>query len=283
MATEISGTRRPGGRTERTRLAALNATLELLGERGYAELTVEAVAERSGVHKTTLYRRWESAEGLVAAALLMGTEQEWTAPDTGSLEGDLRGINLELVHYFTSPGERELPTASISAAFLSTRAADALREFYVDRHARSAVVVDRAVERGEVPAGTDAGRGRAGGVRADLLPPVRLPRRRDARRTPESPPRRPPPPRKPACSRQRTTEPPLSSVTALVDRLGLGGAVGHPALPDVEGLRPLVRREHPQDGAVPGQLFDDPVVQRPAEAPPPVLRQHVQRVQLPGP
>ncbi|WIY02654.1 TetR/AcrR family transcriptional regulator [Amycolatopsis mongoliensis] len=156
MATEISGTRRPGGRTERTRLAALNATLELLGERGYAELTVEAVAERSGVHKTTLYRRWESAEGLVAAALLMGTEQEWTAPDTGSLEGDLRGINLELVHYFTSPGERELPTASISAAFLSDRAADALREFYVDRHARSAAVVDRAVERGEVPPGTDA-------------------------------------------------------------------------------------------------------------------------------
>ncbi|MCR6484840.1 TetR/AcrR family transcriptional regulator [Amycolatopsis sp. OK19-0408] len=155
MATEISGTKRPGGRTERTRLAALNATLELLGERGYAELTVEAVAERSGVHKTTLYRRWESAEGLVAAALQMGTEQEWAAPDTGSLEGDLRGINLELVHYFTSPGERELPTASISAAFLSARAADALREFYVDRHARSAAVVDRAVERGEVPEGTD--------------------------------------------------------------------------------------------------------------------------------
>ncbi|MEV4054096.1 TetR/AcrR family transcriptional regulator [Amycolatopsis sp. NPDC049688] len=156
MATEISGTKRPGGRTERTRLAALNATLELLGDRGYAELTVEAVAERSGVHKTTLYRRWESAEGLVAAALLMGTEQEWAAPDTGSLEGDLRGINLELVRYFTTPGERELPTASISAAFLSARAADALQEFYVDRHARSAAAVHRAIERGEVPPGTDA-------------------------------------------------------------------------------------------------------------------------------
>lgn len=155
MATEFSGTRRPGGRTERTRLAALDATLELLGERGYAELTVEAVAERSGVHKTTLYRRWESAEGLVAAALLMGTEQEWDAPDTGSLAGDLREVNLELVRYFTTPGERELPTASISAAFLSARAADALREFYVDRHARSAAIVARAVERGEVPPGTD--------------------------------------------------------------------------------------------------------------------------------
>ncbi|MEU4253802.1 TetR/AcrR family transcriptional regulator [Amycolatopsis sp. NPDC026612] len=156
MATEISGTKRPGGRTERTRLAVLNATLELLGERGYAELTVEAVADRSGVHKTTLYRRWESAEGLVAAALLLGAEQEWAAPDTGSLEGDLRAINLELVRYFTTPGERELPIASISAAFLSPRAAEALREFYVDRHARSAAAVHRAIERGEVPAGTDA-------------------------------------------------------------------------------------------------------------------------------
>jgi AcrR family transcriptional regulator len=150
------GTQRPGGRTERTRRAALDATLELLGERGYSALTVEAVAERSGVHKTTLYRRWESAEGLVASALLMGTEQEWSAPDTGSLEGDLRAVNLELVHYFTAPAERELPTASISAAFLSPRAADALRAFYVDRHARSAAIVERAVARGEVPAGTDA-------------------------------------------------------------------------------------------------------------------------------
>jgi AcrR family transcriptional regulator len=156
LASETSGTQRPGGRTERTRRAALDATLELLGERGYAELTVDAVAERSGVHKTTLYRRWESAEGLVAAALLMGTEQEWAAPDTGSLEGDLRAVNQELVHFFTEPGLRELPIASISAAFLSTRAADALQEFYVDRHARSAALVERAVVRGEVPSGTDA-------------------------------------------------------------------------------------------------------------------------------
>ena len=155
MASEISGTLRPGGRTERTRLAALHATLELLAERGYAELTVEAVAERSGVHKTTLYRRWESAEGLVAAALHLGAEQEWTPPDTGSLEGDLRETALEFVRYYTEPSLRELPTASILAAFLSPRAADALREFYRSRHAQAAVMTERAVARGEVPAGTD--------------------------------------------------------------------------------------------------------------------------------
>jgi AcrR family transcriptional regulator len=155
LATEISGTRRPGGRTERTRAAALQATLDLLAERGYAELTVEAVAERSGVHKTTLYRRWESAEGLVAAALQLAGEMEWTPPDTGSLEGDLREVVLELVHYFTEPGLRELPTASILAAFLSPRAADALRAFYITRHAQSAVLTERAIARGEVPVGTD--------------------------------------------------------------------------------------------------------------------------------
>jgi AcrR family transcriptional regulator len=155
LASENSGLVRPGGRTERTRLAVLHATREELAERGYADLTVEGVAERSGVHKTTLYRRWGSAEGLVAAALLMGTEEEWQPPDTGTLLGDLTEIGAELVHFFTEPKLLALPTASILSAFLSEKAAEALRTFYVDRHERSAVVVRRAIERGEAPAGTD--------------------------------------------------------------------------------------------------------------------------------
>ncbi|QWF82827.1 hypothetical protein HUW46_06266 [Amycolatopsis sp. CA-230715] len=150
------GTQRPGGRTERTRVAVLMATLDELAERGYAGLTVEAVAARSGVHKTTVYRRWASAEGLVAAALAMGAESEWTPPDTGSLQGDLAGIGRELVRYFTEPSLSALPMASISAAFLSERAAESLRAYYEDRHARCAVVVERAVARGEVPADIDA-------------------------------------------------------------------------------------------------------------------------------
>jgi len=147
--------RRPGGRSERVRLAVLHATLDELAVTGYADLTVDAVAERAGVHRTTLYRRWGSAEGLVAEALLFGTEQDWEAPDTGTLEGDLAALGRELVHFFTTPGLSALPIASISAAFQSSRAAESLREFYVDRHARCAVVVDRAVTRGEIPEGTD--------------------------------------------------------------------------------------------------------------------------------
>lgn len=149
------GTQRPGGRTERTRVAVLMATLDELAERGYAGLTVEAVAARSGVHKTTVYRRWASAEGWSRRRSRWGPS-EWTPPDTGSLQGDLAGIGRELVRYFTEPSLSALPMASISAAFLSERAAESLRAYYEDRHARCAVVVERAVARGEVPADIDA-------------------------------------------------------------------------------------------------------------------------------
>jgi AcrR family transcriptional regulator len=151
-----SGTQRPGGRTERTRLAVLHATLDLLAERGFSELTVDAVAERSGVHKTTVYRRWSSPDGLVAAALRMGTEDDWQAPDTGSVEADLYEVAAEVVRYFTEPALKELPTASVLAAFQSPQAAEALYGFYQDRHERMKPIVERAIARGEVPEGSDA-------------------------------------------------------------------------------------------------------------------------------
>jgi len=150
-----SGTQRPGGRTERTRQAVLHATLDLLAERGFGDLTVDAVAERSGVHKTTVYRRWSSPDGLVAAALQMGAEDDWTAPDTGSLEDDLYEVAAEVVRYFTEPALKELPMASVAAAFQSSQAAEALHDFYADRHVRMAPITERAVARGEVPPGTD--------------------------------------------------------------------------------------------------------------------------------
>ncbi|MGC7096896.1 TetR/AcrR family transcriptional regulator [Amycolatopsis lurida] len=154
MSTELPGTR-PGGRTERNRVAVLQATLDVLAETGYPGLTVDAVAERSGVHKTTLYRRWGSAEGLVAAALLFGIEHAWEVPDTGSLEADLSAMNRELTTYFTDPAKSALPMASVASAFQSAKAADALREYYADRHRNGAAMAERAIARGEIPADTD--------------------------------------------------------------------------------------------------------------------------------
>lgn len=155
-ASPAPGTRRPGGRTARTRAAVRDAVLSGLADHGYPGLTVEYVADHSGVHKTTLYRRWGGLEGMVADALDMAGEDTWTPPDTGSLEGDLRELAREVVESFADDAAAAAPTAFVAAAFQSARAADALHSFYAERFGRCEAVVERAVERGEAAPDTDA-------------------------------------------------------------------------------------------------------------------------------
>lgn len=156
-AAPAPGSRRPGGRTARTRAAVRDAVLTGLAEHGYPALTVEYVAEHSGVHKTTLYRRWGGIEGMLADALALAGEDRWTAPDTGGLGGDLRALAHEVTEAFADPAQAAAPTAFVAAAFQSPRAAESLRAFYEERFRRCETVVERAVARGEAPAGTDAG------------------------------------------------------------------------------------------------------------------------------
>ncbi len=56
--------RRPGGRSARVQVAVLEATFQLLEERGYELLSIASIAERTGVHETSLYRRWKTKEQL---------------------------------------------------------------------------------------------------------------------------------------------------------------------------------------------------------------------------
>lgn len=145
--------RRPGGRSARVRATVLAAVDALLAEVGDEGLTLDAVAERSGVHRTTLYRRWGSMPMLLVDLLDAGTEDDWRAPDTGSLEGDLVAINREVHAALTA--EPSVTAAVVAASFRSPEAGEALRRFWEDRYERCAAVVHRAVERGEVPPGTD--------------------------------------------------------------------------------------------------------------------------------
>ncbi|MFH8567929.1 TetR/AcrR family transcriptional regulator C-terminal ligand-binding domain-containing protein [Streptomyces sp. NPDC017993] len=155
------GTRRPGGRTARTRAAVRDAVLAGLTEHGYPGLTVEYVAEHSGVHKTTLYRRWGDIEGMVADALDLAGEDSWVPPDTGSLDGDLRALAREVVESFNDPAVSASVSAMIAAAFQSERAAIALRAYYTERFARCETIVERAVARGELPDRADSAPGPA--------------------------------------------------------------------------------------------------------------------------
>ncbi|MEV4492583.1 TetR/AcrR family transcriptional regulator [Micromonospora coxensis] len=147
-------TRRPGGRSAQVRRRVLDAVTALLVERGYDALTVDAVAERAGTHRTTVYRRWRDVGGLLADVLAEATGDDWRPPDTGSLDGDLTAINLQVHAALTD--DPPLTGALIAASFRSPPAAEALRVFWADRYDRCAVVVHRAVARGEAPAGTDA-------------------------------------------------------------------------------------------------------------------------------
>jgi AcrR family transcriptional regulator len=87
--------KRVHGRSARVLEAVLEAALEELGRVGYAGLRMEDVAMRSGVNKTTVYRRWPTKMELVAAVLSHAKEPP-TEFDTGTLEGDVRASLFEM-------------------------------------------------------------------------------------------------------------------------------------------------------------------------------------------
>ncbi|MEU9499121.1 TetR/AcrR family transcriptional regulator [Streptomyces sp. NPDC048196] len=148
------GETRPGGRTARTREAVLAAVFEELGDGGFAALTMEKVAHRSGIHVATLYRRWRSIEGLVCD-LLTELSSDVPLPDTGTLPGDLHALARSISAFYGEPRMRRLIEAVVSAAARDPQVAGVLRSFFGERLALAGQMVERAVARGELPADTD--------------------------------------------------------------------------------------------------------------------------------
>jgi len=150
------GTVRPGGRTARTRAAALRAAEDALIETGFDALDLADIARRADIGKTTVYRRWGTPATLVADLLLDMAEQSLPRAETGTLDGDLRA-NALLVHKtLTEPRSSALFKAVITAAASDPDTAAALHRFYATRIAEWAPCVEQAAARGEVPQGTDA-------------------------------------------------------------------------------------------------------------------------------
>ncbi|MEU9104460.1 TetR/AcrR family transcriptional regulator [Streptomyces xanthophaeus] len=150
------GSVRPGGRTARVRASVLRAAGDMLAESGYHGLDLTEVARRAEVGKTTVYRRWGTVAGLVADLLTDMAEQSSPRTETGSLLEDLRA-NADLVRRTLSdPRQGALFTSVIAAATSDGKTAEALHAFYEVRVAEWAPCVEQAVDRGELPEGTDA-------------------------------------------------------------------------------------------------------------------------------
>jgi AcrR family transcriptional regulator len=143
------------GRGRKVQEAVHTATLAELAEKGYADLTVDGVAHRAGVHKTTVYRRWKDRESLVVDTLSTRYAVDIPTPDTGSLAGDLRELARALVAEMTGPTGAAVRIAMHTDAGRLPEIAETRRKVFADRIRRATPVVERAVERGEVPPDTD--------------------------------------------------------------------------------------------------------------------------------
>ncbi|WP_149547385.1 TetR/AcrR family transcriptional regulator [Streptomyces marokkonensis] len=149
------GTVRPGGRTARVRASVLRAAGDALAEHGFAHLDLADVARRAGVGRTTVYRRWGTVTGLVADLLLDMAEQSLPRQETGSLLGDLKANARLVQRTLADPRQGALFKAVIAAATCEAKTAEALHRFYDIRVREWAPCVQQAVDRGEVPEGTD--------------------------------------------------------------------------------------------------------------------------------
>jgi AcrR family transcriptional regulator len=145
---------RPGGRTARTRTAVLEATVEELIESGYAGLSMEAVANRAGVHKATVYRRWGTLDGLLIDALVLFADQSVAMPDTGGIDGDLHELARSALAVLADRAGQALIRAMVSAGHHS-QVAQVVRAFWAEHATMVAEIVARAVRRGELPPGTE--------------------------------------------------------------------------------------------------------------------------------
>lgn len=141
---------RPGGRSARVRAAVISAFLDSLVESGYSQVSFETLANRAGVHKTTLYRRWESRENLLLEAALQSAAVAVPVPDTGALHTDLHQLTAAIADNLRSPRAEAMLRAVVSEAMAQPAVADAARRFWQACFAGARQIVAQAIDRGEV-------------------------------------------------------------------------------------------------------------------------------------
>lgn len=146
--------RSPGRPRDKSReVAILQETLGLLGEVGFAGLTVDAVVARARVSKATIYRRWATKEELAVAAfdLLPLIEIE----STGNLEDDIVAYIEQYSRFIRTTPLRSVLPALVSEATHNRELAEKLAQTVARRRESGIALVQQAIERGELPATTN--------------------------------------------------------------------------------------------------------------------------------
>jgi AcrR family transcriptional regulator len=157
--TEPEAEARPRGRprSEKARASILASAAELLLARGLADVTMDAVAERAGVSKATIYRWWPTKETLALEALYHEWAEARPLPrQTGSLRGDLLSLMRPWARLVAKRPYGRVIAALVTEARTDPAFAELYRDRFVEpRRAGARAVLRRAVERGELAADTD--------------------------------------------------------------------------------------------------------------------------------
>ena len=143
--------RSPGRpRSEHARLAILRSTLKLLGENGFSDLTIEAVAAHASVGKATVYRWWPNKAVLIADAFASSTTRKLHFPDTGFVRTDMSQQMRQLIKVFRSPRGR-IVSAILGGGQSDRDLIAAFRErFLWPRRREAYATLRRGILRGEL-------------------------------------------------------------------------------------------------------------------------------------
>lgn len=143
------------GRSELAREAVLIAADDLLAEKGFAGVTMEGIAARAGVAKQTIYRWWKTKTAVLLDALLSDVAEDLPEPDA-DLGRDLRAYLTWLGRFLTVSDPGAVFRALLAHAQHDPAFAAEFRTRYLDeQRRRDRLPLERAVERGDLPAGFD--------------------------------------------------------------------------------------------------------------------------------
>lgn len=136
--------------------AIRRALMQELAAVGYGRLSIEAIARRAGVSKTAIYRRWSSKLDLVLETVVAAAGNKLPALDTGTLRGDLTLLFQVVAHALSHPlASQIIPDLLAEAARNPTIDATLQQVLRAKQQELGGQLIGRAVERGELPAGTD--------------------------------------------------------------------------------------------------------------------------------
>jgi AcrR family transcriptional regulator len=144
--------KRPPGRprSEPARLAILRSALKLLGENGFSDLSIEAVASHAGVGKATVYRWWPNKAALIADAFASSASRKLHFPDTGSVYTDMSQQMRQLIKIFLSRRGR-IVSAILAAGQSDRNVIAAFRDrFLKPRRQEAYATLQRGIQRGEL-------------------------------------------------------------------------------------------------------------------------------------